>query len=91
MVNEEQRTYEATMKLLSMSRNNESAIEQYLAKNGDKTTGEIARGLNWTLNKTNSTLYRMEKKRMVEFFHFEDKNHRVTKGIKLTPIKSYFK
>ena len=83
------RTLEATMALLARSRSNEEKLEQYLALNKKITTSELAKKLNWTINKTNSTLYRLIDKDVVRFEYFTDKKGKTVKELYLTPSKEF--
>jgi transcription initiation factor IIE alpha subunit len=90
MVDENDKTYEATLKLLLRSENNEREIETLLSSNRKMTSRELADKLGWTLNKTNSTLYRLKNKHIIEFNYLQNKG-KLVKQVEIVPRNAYLK
>lgn len=84
------RTINATVALLVRSRNNEDELERMLARNGKLTTGELASKLKWTINQTNSTIYRLKSKNVIDYSYLSE-NGKVVKLVSLIHHSRFLK
>lgn len=90
-MNNKARTFEATMANLARSRNNEEKLEQQLSVDKKLTTPQLVKKLKWTINQTNSTLYRLRSKGAIRYTRSIDNRGKVIKEIYLVPHTEFMR
>lgn len=88
----ENKTYLATLKLLTQSKDNEEKLERCVAQLGGKaTTKELMKRLNWSNAKVNSTIYRLKQKQVLRYEYIEPSEGKIMKEIKLIPYSEFIR